>query len=132
MSVPVLGFSGMTYREGFFQPMISLVRTLAEHGFRVYILSAAERHCVRELICGTLDEWIPPERVIGSRFSLAASGQGDTDGRKYTYSMEDRVILTGNLLLKTEKLNKVNAIVEEILMEGAPEEENHKELLPAA
>ena len=114
MAVPVLGFRGMTYGEGFFQPMVSLVRTLAEHGFRVYILSAAERHCVRELIRGTLDQWIPADRVIGSRFSLAAKGQGDTDGRKYTYTMEDRVILTGNLLLKTEKMNKVNAIVEEI------------------
>lgn len=114
MAVPVAGFSGMTYGEGFFQPMVSLVRTLAEHHFRVYIISASERQCVRELIRGTLDPWIPPDRVIGSRFSLAATGQGDTDGRKYTYSMEDQVILTGNLLLKTEKMNKVTAIVEEI------------------
>ena len=114
MSTPVIGFSGMTYGEGFFRPMVSLVRTLAEHGFRVYILSASERQYVRELIRGTLDSWIPPERVIGSRFSLAATGQGDADGRKYTYSMADQVILSGNLLLKTEKMNKVTAIVEEI------------------
>ena len=39
----------------------------------VFISSGSERALVRELIRGTLDEWIPPYRVIGSTFSLIGS-----------------------------------------------------------
>lgn len=111
---PAAGFTGMTYAEGFFEPMKALVRYLAEKGFRVYILSAGERHLVRELAAGPLGEWIPPERIIGSQFSLTASGQGDTDGRKYTLAPEDEVVLGGQLVVKTEQMNKVISIINEI------------------
>ena len=61
--------------------------------------------------------WIPPYRVIGSTFSLAATNQGDKQGRSYTYSQEDEVLMEGNLVVKNQKANKVFSIVDEI---GAP------------
>ncbi len=82
MSTPAAGFDGMTYAEGFYLPMVALVEYLAEHGFTVFISSGAERSLARELIADTLGEWIPPYRVIGSTFSLTASGQGGAEGRK--------------------------------------------------
>lgn len=114
MSEPAVGFDGMTYGEGFYLPMVALVQYLTEHGFTVFISSGSERSLVRELISGTLDEWIPPYRMIGSTFSLTASGQRDTEGRKYTYTPEDRVLLEGNLVSKNQKMNKVVTIVDEI------------------
>ena len=114
LEMPVPGFDGMTYGERFFLPMVSLVEYLADHDFLVYICSGTERIFLREMIAEPLGKWIPPYRVIGSTFSLTATGQGDTEGRSYTYSPEDEVLLEGNMIFKNLKMNKVVSIVNEI------------------
>ena len=111
---PVPGFRGMTYETRLFAPMAELVRYLAEHDFQVYICSGTERLFLRTMIEETLGEWIPPYRVIGSTFSLTATGQGDTEGRKYNYTAEDQVLLEGNMTFKNLSMNKVVSIVNEI------------------
>lgn len=73
----VPGFTNMTYGERFFVPMVHLVQYLAEHDFRVFICSGTERLFLRELAADTLGQWIPPYRIIGSTFSLTATGQGE-------------------------------------------------------
>ena len=60
-----------------------------------FVVSGTENTILRELAAGTIDEWIPSDRIIGSTFSLEATGQGDTDGRKYTYAADDDVLLRG-------------------------------------
>ncbi|MBO4562117.1 MAG: haloacid dehalogenase-like hydrolase [Clostridia bacterium] len=114
MDEPAVGFEGMTYGEGFFLPMVELVKYLSENGFTVFISSGSERSIVRELTADALSEWIPPYHIIGSTFSLEADGQGDTEGRKYTYKPEDDVRLEGNLISKNQKMNKVTTIIDEI------------------
>lgn len=114
LELPVPGFEGMTYGTRFFMPMVSLVQYLAEHDFRVYICSGTERIFVREMIAEPLGAWIPPYQVIGSSFSLVATGQGDTAPRSYTYAPDDEVLLGGNLEFKNLKMNKVVRIVDEI------------------
>lgn len=114
MDEPAVGFEGMTYGEGFFLPMIELVKYLSENDFTVFISSGSERSIVRELTADALSEWIPPYHIIGSTFSLEADGQGDTEGRKYTYKPEDDVKLEGNLVSKNQKMNKVTTIIDEI------------------
>ena len=114
MDEPVAGFENMTYAEGFYPPMVALVQYLAEHGFTVFISSGSERSLARVLISDTLGEWIPPYHVIGSTFSLEASGQGEQEGRKYTYTPDDQVLLEGNLIQKNQRMNKVVTIVDEI------------------
>ena len=85
---------------------------LQEHGFTVFISSGSERTLVRTLIEGVID--IPPHQVIGSTFSLAATGQGDAAGRSYTYGPEDGIVLAGDLVTKNLKANKVFSIIDEI------------------
>ena len=114
MKQTVPGFEGMTYGTRFFAPMTELVHYLAEHGFLVYICSGTERIFLREMIAETLGKWIPPYRVIGSGFSLTATGQGEKAGRNYTYAPEDQVLLEGNMTFKNLKMNKVVSIVNEI------------------
>ena len=114
MDTAAWGFENMTYGEGFFLPMVELVQYLSGHDFKVFISSGSERTMVRVLIEGRLDTWIPAERVIGSSFSLMASGQGDKAGRSYTYQSEDEVLLEGNLTTKNQNANKVFSIVDEI------------------
>ena len=114
MAEPAWGFAGMAYGEGFYRPMTALVQYLSERGFQVFISSGSERAMVRELIQGTLDQWIPADRVIGSTFSLTATGQGDKAGRSYTYTPDDQALLEGNLVTKNQKANKVFSIIDEI------------------
>ena len=114
MEIPAWGFEGMNYGEGYFMPMVSLVQYLYEKGFTVFISSGSERAIVRELIKGKLDAWVPSYRVIGSTFSLMATGQNGKDGRAYTYKSDDDVLLEGNLVIKNQKMNKVFSIVDEI------------------
>lgn len=114
METEAFGFDGMTYAEGFYQPMKALVEYLTENGFTVFISSGSERALVRELIEGNLDQWIPSWQVIGSTFSYAATGQGDKDGRKYDLAKDDEVFFAGKLVTKNQKTNKVFAIINEI------------------
>ena len=114
MGEPAYGFEGMSYGDGFYEPMTALVQYLAENDFTVFISSGSERTIVRELIKGKLDQWIPSYRVIGSTFSFNATNQGDKDGRKYTITADDQILLEGNLLVKNQKTNKVFSIINEI------------------
>lgn len=114
MSQPVVGFENMTYGEGFYEPMAALVQYLAEHGFRVYICSGTERSLARELAEDKLGKWIPPYQVIGTSYSLTATGKGDTADRDYTYTPDDQVLLEGNMTYKNLKWGKIVNIVEEI------------------
>ena len=114
METKVDGFEGMTYAEGFFRPMVALVEYLSDHGFTVFIVSGTETNLLRELIAGTLDKWIPPYCVIGSSFSLCASGQGEKAGRSYNLKKDDEILMEGNLVSKTVKFNKVASIIGQI------------------
>ena len=114
MAIPAWGFENMTYGQGYFKPMTDLVEYLAGRGFKIFVSSGSERAMVRELMSGTLDKWIPSERVIGSTFSLTATGQGDTSGRSYSFAPDDEVLMEGNLVTKNQKANKVFSIVDEI------------------
>jgi phosphoglycolate phosphatase-like HAD superfamily hydrolase len=114
MKRPVGGFEGMTFGTRFYKPMVSLVEYLCENGFQVYIISGSERMFVREQIKGTLDEWIPASRVIGSTLNLTATGEGDTAGSEYTYAADDQVLIGDSVASKAVKMNKVSSIVNEI------------------
>lgn len=114
MSQPVQGFENMTYGTRSFIPMVELVQYLAENDFRVYICSGTERIFLRVMIEDTMGKWIPPYQVIGSSFTLTATGQGDTAGRSYTYAPDDQVLMGGDMSFKNLKMNKVVSIVNEL------------------
>lgn len=106
------GFNNLKRGDAFYKPMVSLVKYLDANGFICYVVSGSDRTVVRALIENVLP--IPSERVIGMTYRMTASGQGDTDGLDYQYSEDDKVILSGELLVKTIKMNKVTQIAEEI------------------
>ncbi len=116
MQEPAVGFANMTYGEGFYVPMLALVRYLAEQDFVLFISSGSERSLARELTSDARGEWIPSYRIIGSTFSLTADGQGSKEGRKYTMSADDEIRMEGNLVIKNQRMNKVYSILDEIGM----------------
>ena len=111
MSEPVKGFENMTYADGYYKPMISLVKYLSENGFKVYINSGSEVNMLRELSGDTLSQWIPSYQILGTTYGLTAEGQGDTKARDYTPAPDERITFDGTVTFKNLKLNKVVSMI---------------------
>ena len=111
LSRNVPGFTGMTYAQAVYKPMINVVDYLHANDYQVYIVSGSDRYLCREIVRDTLK--IPENRVIGMDVTMKATGQ-DKDGVDYTYKTDDKIVRGDELLIKNLKFNKVNAIVKEI------------------
>ena len=108
---PANGFTGMTYGQSFYQPMLEIFAYLEAKGFTYYVVSGSDR-----FICRTLVEpiGIAPNRVIGMDVRLRSSSQGDEAGVDYTLGKEEDLIRTDELIIKNLKTNKVLQISQEI------------------
>ncbi len=112
MKTPADGFTNLTKGDAFYWPMVSLVKYLEANDFTVYIISGSDRTVARALVKDKLG--IPENRVIGMTYNYIASHQNMEDGLDYVYTKDDKVILGGDLIIKTIKMNKVSEIAEEI------------------
>lgn len=106
------GFTGMTYAESFFRPMIEVVDYLQENDFTVFVCSGTDRALCRVMLDGIIN--IPNSRVIGSDVEMEASGQQGQAGMSYEMTPEDEMIRTDRPKARNEKMNKVSVIAEEI------------------
>ena len=106
------GFSGMTRGEAFYLPMLEVVDYLLENDFVVYICSGTNRFTVRGLIDGVID--IPARQVIGTDFTIVASGQGEEMDMHYSYTEEDELLMGGALITKNVKMSKVAQMEQEL------------------
>ena len=89
MSEPVAGFEGMTYADGYYKPMISLVKY-------------------------PLGKYIPSYQILGTRYGFTATEQGDTKARDYTPTADDKITFDGTVKFKDLKLNKVISIINDL------------------
>ena len=101
---PANGFSGMTYGESFFKPMLEVFDYLKDNGFTYYVVSGSDR-----FICRALTEaiGIPSNRVIGMDVKLRSASQGTEEGVNYTMGREEDIVRTDELIIKNLKTNKV-------------------------
>ncbi len=108
---PANGFTGMTYAESFYKPMLQVFDYLEANGFTYYVVSGSDR-----FICRTLVEsiGIEPNRVIGMDVRLQSTSQGTEAGVNYTMGKEEDIIRTDELIIKNLKTNKVLQIAQEI------------------
>lgn len=110
-SQPANGFTGMTYAQSFYQPMLEVFEYLEDNGFTYYVVSGSDR-----FICRALTEslGIEPNRVIGMDVRLVSSSQGNEEGVNYTMGREEEIVRTDELIIKNLKTNKVLQISQEI------------------
>ena len=108
---PANGFTGMTYGESFYKPMLEVFDYLRDNGFTYYVVSGSDR-----FICRALTEsiGIPSNRVIGMDVKLHSTSQGDVEGVNYTMGREEDLVRTDELIIKNLKTNKVLQISQEI------------------
>lgn len=105
------GFTGMTYAESFYKPMLQVFRYLEAHGFTFYVISGSDRFICRSLVESL---GIPANRVIGMDVKLKSSRQGEDPGVDYTMDKYEDLVRTDELLIKNLKTNKVLQITQEI------------------
>ena len=108
----VPGFSGMTYAEAVYKPMIDVVDYLHKNDYDVYVVSGSDRFLCREIVRDAFK--IPDNHVIGMDVTLVTPELGDTDPVDYTFTQDDTLIRGDELLIKNLKFNKVTAIAKEI------------------
>ena len=108
---PANGFTGMTYGESFYKPMLDVFDYLEDNDFTYYVVSGSDRFICRALV-DSLD--IEPNRVIGMDVVLKSSKQGDKDGVDYTMGPDEYLVRTDELIIKNLKTNKVKQITQEI------------------
>ena len=110
-AMPANGFTGMTYGESFYQPMLEVFDYLKANGFTYYVVSGSDRFICRALVESI---GIPSNRVIGMDVRLHSTSQGDVEGVNYTMGREEDIVRTDELIIKNLKTNKVLQISQEI------------------
>ena len=105
------GFDGLTYANSFYKPMLEVFDYLKDNNFTYYVVSGSDRFICRSLVESI---GIEPNRVIGMDVVLKSNNQGDQDGVDYTYTVNDTLIRTDELIIKNLKTNKVKQIAQEI------------------
>ncbi len=111
--LPMPNYPGMKRGDGWYKPMLQVVEYLKENDFTVYVVSGTDRFIVRGIVYDSpLD--LPMGQIIGSDETLVAPDQGDTDGLKYVYDDDDKLVLGGDFIIKNLKMNKVTVIAQEI------------------
>ena len=108
---PANGFTGMTYGDSFYKPMLEVFDYLKAKGFTYYVVTGSDRFIARALVEAI---GIAPNRVIGMDVRLTSSSQGDNAGVNYTMDPDEDLIRTDELLIKNLKTNKVFQIAQEI------------------
>lgn len=108
---PANGFTGMTYAESFYKPMLEVFKYLEDNGFTYYVVSGSDRFICRALVESL---GIEPNRVIGMDVKLVSASQGSEAGVNYTMGSEEDIIRTNELIIKNLKTNKVLQIAQEI------------------
>ena len=108
---PANGFSGMTYGQSFYKPMLEVFDYLKANGFTYYVVSGSDRFICRALVESI---GIQPNRVIGMDVKLHSTGQGEVEGVNYTMGKEEDLVRTDELIIKNLKTNKVLQISQEI------------------
>ena len=108
---PANGFTGMTYGQSFYKPMLEVFDYLKANGFTYYVVSGSDRFICRALVESI---GINPNRVIGMDVRLVSSSQGEEAGVNYTMKQKEDLIRTDELIIKNLKTNKVLQISQEI------------------
>lgn len=110
LDTPVEGFDNLKVGEAFYLPMIEVISYLKANGFKIFLISGADRDYMR-----TSTEILPVDgdNMIGTDYRYVATNQGDIDGMDYTLTPDDKVV-RGGFVSKDINMNKVTNMAREI------------------
>ena len=109
-------FNNMRYIDGFYLPMVELVKYLYENDFTIYVVSGTERTTTRAIVANSpIRDYVTPSHVIGTEFEVKQKGYKDVSSNMdYKYADGDELVFTGGFVQKNLNSNKVIFIEKEI------------------
>nr|WP_297707832.1 histidine-type phosphatase [uncultured Butyrivibrio sp.] len=109
-------FINMRYIDGFYLPMVEVVKYLYDNDFTVYVVSGTERTTSRAIVANSpIAEYVLPSHVIGTEFEVKVKGnEGVFSNMDYKYADGDELVFTGGFIQKNLNANKTIWIEREI------------------
>ena len=108
----VVGFTGMTYGQSFYKPMLEVIDFLRANGYDVWMVSACEREVVRALVERFGFSY---DHVVATDVVYAASGSAGAAADEYNMGKEETIVLGAPLNeVECGKSGKPAAIAREI------------------
>ncbi|MBQ7430924.1 MAG: haloacid dehalogenase-like hydrolase [Butyrivibrio sp.] len=109
-------FQNMRYIDGFYLPMVEVVKYLYDNGFTIYVVSGTERTTTRAIIANSpISEYVSPSNVIGTEFEVKVKGYEDVSSNMdFKYADGDELVFTGGFVQKNLNANKSIWIEREI------------------
>lgn len=109
-------FQNMRYIDGFYLPMVEVVKFLYENDYTIYVVSGTERTTTRAIVANSpIREYVSPNHVIGTEFEVKVKGHEDVaSNMDYKYADGDELVLTGGFIQKNLNANKSIWIEREI------------------
>lgn len=109
-------FNNMRYIDGFYLPMVELVKYLFDNGFTIYVISGTERTAIRAIIANSpISEYVTMNHIIGTDFEVKQRGhEEESSNMNYKYENGDDLVLTGGFVQKNLNANKSIYVEREI------------------
>jgi phosphoserine phosphatase len=109
-------FNNMRYIDGFYLPMVEVVKYLYDNGFTIYVVSGTERTTSRAIVANSpIKDYVSPAHVIGSEFEVKEKGYEDiSSNMDFKYVEGDELVFTGGFIQKNLNANKTIWIEREI------------------
>jgi phosphoserine phosphatase len=109
-------FYNMRYIDGFYLPMVELVKYLYDNDFKIYVVSGTERTTTRAIIANSpIKDYVTPNQVIGTEFEVKEKGHEEVSSNMdYKYEDGNDLVYTGEFVQKNLNANKVIYIEREI------------------
>lgn len=111
-----ISFKNMRYIDGFYLPMVEVVKYLYDNDFTIYVVSGTERTTTRAIVANSpISEYVSPNHVIGTEFEVKEKGHEDeSSNMNYKYADGDELVYTGGFIQKNLNANKSIYIEREI------------------
>ncbi|ETP71879.1 phosphoserine phosphatase, partial [Lachnospiraceae bacterium JC7] len=109
-------FNNMRYIDGFYLPMVEVVKYLYDNDYTIYVVSGTERTTTRAIVNNSpISEYVAPSHVIGTEFEVKVKGNEDVSSNMdFKYADGDELVLTGGFIQKNLNANKTIWIEREI------------------
>ncbi len=109
-------FENMRYIDGFYLPMVEVVKFLYDNDFTIYVVSGTERTTTRAIVANSpIKDYVTADHVIGTEFEVKVKGNEEVSSNMdYKYANGDELVFTGNFIQKNLNANKTIWIEREI------------------
>ena len=109
-------FQNMRYIDGFYLPMVEVVKYLYENEFTIYVVSGTERTTTRAIVeQSPIRDFVTANHVIGTEFEVKIKGhEGEASNMDFKYADGDELVFTGGFIQKNLNANKAIWIEREI------------------